>query len=140
MGRQRVLDENGNPYYVKEEKFTWHLGLAVKDWRYVSRVANIDVSEMQAGNVKLYDFMRKAYYKLQSRIRRGDAAGGRQVIYCNRDVLEALDALATNAGAGDNFVRLKDSELEGQEVLTYRGIPIRETDALLNTEARVLSA
>lgn len=140
MGRQRVLDENNNPYYVKEEKFTWHLGLAVKDWRYVSRVANIDVSEMQAGNVKLYDFMRKAYYKLQSRIRRGDAAGGRQVIYCNRDVLEALDALATNAGAGDNFVRLKDSELEGQEVLTYRGIPIRETDALLNTEARVLSA
>lgn len=133
-GQQRVTDENGNAYYAKEEMFTWHVGLAVKDWRYVSRVANIDVSDMGAGTVKLYDFMRKAYYKLQNR----RVAGGKMAIYCNRDVLEALDALATNAGSSDSFVRLKPMEIEGKEVMTYRGIPIRETDALLNTEARVL--
>jgi len=52
--------------------------------------------------------------------------------------MEALDALAHNAGASDNFTRLKPMEIEGKEVLTYRGIPIRETDALLNTEARVV--
>lgn len=133
MGRQRVTDDSGNPYYAKEEKFTWHVGLAVKDWRYVSRVANIDASNMAAGSVALYDFMRKAFYKLQNR----RVAGGKMAIYCNRDVLEALDALATNAGASDSFVRLKPMEIEGKEVMTYRGIPIRETDALLNTEARV---
>lgn len=133
QGRQRVLDGSGNPYYAKEELFRWHIGLAVKDWRYNVRIANIDVSLMQAGSVALYTFMRKAFYKLQSR----RVAGGRQAIYCNRDVLEALDALATNAGASDNFVRLKPMEIEGKEVLTYRGIPIRETDALLNTEALV---
>jgi len=59
-------------------------------------------------------------------------------IYCNRDVLEALDALATNAGASDSFVRLKPMEIEGKEVMAYRGIPIRESDAVLNTEARVV--
>ena len=133
-GEQRVTDDNGNAYYAKEECFTWHVGLAVKDWRYVSRIANIDVSDMQAGSVALYDFMRKAYYQLQNR----RVAGGSLAIYCNRDVLEALDALATNAGASDNFVRLKPMEIEGKEVMTYRGIPIRETDALLNTEARVV--
>ena len=132
-GSQRVLDTDGNPYYAKEELFTWHVGLAVKDWRYVSRIANIDVSLMQAGSVKLYDFMRKAYYKLQSR----RIPGGTMAIYCNRDVLESLDALATNAGTADNFQRLSRAEVEGKEVLTYRGIPIRETDALLNTEALV---
>ena len=129
-----MLDDNGKAYYAKEEKFTWHVGLAVKDWRYVSRIANIDVSDMKAGSVALYDFMRKAYYQLQNR----RVAGGSLAIYCNRDVLEALDALATNAGASDNFVRLKPMEIEGKEVMTYRGIPIRETDALLNTEARVV--
>jgi len=134
MGEQRVLDGSGNPYYAKEEKFTWHVGMAVKDWRYVSRVANIDVSDMAGGTVALYDFMRKAYYKLQNR----RVAGGKMAIYCNRDVLEALDALATNAGATDSFIRLKTIEIEGQEVTTYRGIPIRESDALLNTEARVV--
>jgi len=133
MGEQRVTDGSGNAYYAKEEKFTWHVGLAVKDWRYVSRIANIDVSNMQAGSVALYDFMRKAYYKLWSR----RVAGGKTAIYCNRDVLEALDALATNAGASDNFVRLKPMEVEGKEVMTYRGIPIRETDAIVNTEAVV---
>lgn len=134
MGEQRVTDENGNAYYAKEEKFTWHVGMAVKDWRYVSRVANVDVSDMAAGTVKLYDFMRKAYYKLQNR----RVAGGKMAIYCNRDVLEALDALATNAGSTDSFVRLKPMEIEGKEVMTYRGIPIRESDAILNTEARVV--
>lgn len=133
-GSQRVLDSDGNPYYAKEELFTWHIGLAVKDWRYVSRIANIDVSDMQAGSVKLYDFMRKAYYKLQSR----RIPGGTMAIYCNRDVLESLDALATNAGTADNFQRLSRAEVEGKEVLTYRGIPLRETDALVNTEARVV--
>ena len=133
MGEQRVTDGDGEAYYAKEEKFTWHAGLAVKDWRYVSRIANIDVSDMAAGSVKLYDFMRKAYYKLQTR----RVPGGKLAIYCNRDVLEALDALATNAGASDSFVRLKPMEIEGKEVMTYRGIPIRETDALINTEAQV---
>ncbi len=134
MGDQRVTDDNGNAYYAKEEKFTWHVGMSVKDWRYVSRIANIDVSDMASGTVKLYDFMRKAYYKLQSR----RVAGGKMAIYCNRDVLEALDALATNAGSSDSFVRLKTTEIEGKEVMTYRGIPIRESDAVLNTEARVV--
>jgi hypothetical protein len=133
MGQQRIVDDNGDAYYAMEEKFTWHIGLAVKDWRYVARIANIDVSLMAGGSVALYDFMRKAYYKLQNR----RVAGGNIAIYCNRDVLEALDALATNAGASDTFVRLKVVELEGKEVTTYRGIPIRETDAIINTEAKV---
>ena len=89
---------------------------------------------MEAGSVALYDFMRKAYYKLQNR----RVAGGNIAIYCNRDVLEALDALATNAGASDSFIRLRPMEIEGKEVMTYRGIPIRETDAIINTEAQVV--
>jgi len=133
-GSQRVSDVNGDAYYAKEELFSWNMGLSVRDWRYVARIANIDVSNMQAGNVALYDFMRKAYYRLQTR----RVPGGKAAIYCNRDVLEALDAIASNAGVADNFVRLTRSEIEGEEVLSYRGIPIRETDALINAESRVV--
>ena len=135
MGEQRVTDGSGNAYYAKEELFCWNVGLAVKDWRYVSRIANIDVSDMQAGSVQLYDFMRTAYYRLWNR----RVPGGSLAIYCNRDVMETLDALATNAGASDSFIRLKSgTDIQGNEVMTYRGIPIRESDALLNTEARVV--
>jgi hypothetical protein len=138
MGEQRVLDESNNPYYVKEELFSWHMGMAVKDWRYVTRIANIDTSELAAGNVDLYKFMRQAYWKLQSR--RMDAKTSRIAIYANRDVLEALDGLSTGTGGtGDNsFLRVMPRELEGKEVMTYRTFPLRETDALLNNEARVV--
>lgn len=144
MGRQRVLDGSSNPYYVQEEKFSWHIGMAVKDWRYVTRVANIDVSDMRAGSVDLYKYLRKAYYKhqgrrtgVQSLSNASNTAMGRTAIYCNSDVLEALDALSTNGGSSDNYVRLTPREIQGKEVLTYRGIPIRETDAILNTEAQI---
>lgn len=144
MGRQRVTDLAGNPFYVKEEKFSWHIGLSVQDWRFNARVANIDVSDMAAGSVKLNSLMSKAYYKLQNRRidRNGGALGGvgmkRIAIYMNRDVLAALDAENVNRSAADNFVRLTPKDVEGQEVMTWRGIPIRETDAILNTEARVV--
>lgn len=136
-GEQRVLDENNNPFYVKEELFTWHVGMAVKDWRYVVRIANLDVSDLRAGSVDIYKWMRKAYWKLQSR--RMDGKSSRIAIYANRDVLEALDGLSVGGGSGANtFLQVKPMELEGKEILTYRGMPLRETDALLNTEARVV--
>jgi hypothetical protein len=136
MGEQRVLDGNNNPFYVKEEKFTWHIGLAVKDWRYNARIANIDLSDLLAGTVDIWGFMSDAYYKLQSR---RAPMGGRQVIYMNRTVLAALDKLSTptKATGYSGALQLSRSEFEGREVMTYRGMPIKETDALLNTEALV---
>ena len=88
-GEQRVLDGSQNPYYAKETLFRWHIGLAVKDWRYNARIANIDASDAIGGTVDLWDLMRKAYYRLQSR--RRDAQSSRIAIYMNRDMLEVLD-------------------------------------------------
>jgi hypothetical protein len=132
-GEQRVNDADGNPYFAMEETFTQHCGMAVKDWRYVVRIANIDVSEVEAGNVDLYGLMRKGYYQHEGR----RTKQGKTCIYMNTDMLEALDAIATNAGASDNFVRLKTIEVQGEEVQSYRGLPIRETDSLINTEAAI---
>jgi hypothetical protein len=146
MGRQRVLDASNNPYYVKEELFRWHLGVAVRDWRYNARIANIDVSDLIAGTVDIYKFMRSAVYRLQgiySTAMRGGGGTinanasmeGRTVIYMNRTVLEALDAAGTNSSNG--ALQLRPGELEGRPVQTYRGIPIEVTDAILNTEGVV---
>ncbi len=139
-GEQKEYDENNDVYYVEEEIFRAHTGFTVGDWQRVSRIANIDVSDLKAGSVDLYKFMRQAYYKLKNRrVNKimDQKSPGRIAIYCNTDVLEALDAIGTNSGAGDNFARLRPMELEGKEVMTYRGFPLRETDALLNTEAQV---
>lgn len=142
MGRQRVLDAAGNPFYVKEELIRAHMGFGLGDYRRCARIANIDTTNLAAGTVDLYSFMRKAYYAIHGLRNQNvkvtkDTDPGRTVIYCNVNVLEALDALATDGSSTTNLQRLKWSEVEGKEVLTYRGIPIRETSALLNTETQV---
>jgi hypothetical protein len=147
MGRQRVTDANGDPYFVKEELFRRHVGVAVRDWRYNARIANIDVSDLIAGTTDLYKLMRAAFYKLQgvyaTALRDGSgklnpnaSAEGRTVIYMNRTVMEALDAQQTSASL-NAALRLGTMELEGRVVPTYRGIPIEVTDAILNTETKV---
>ena len=141
MGRQRITDGSGNPYFVKEEKFTQHIGLSVKDWRYNSRIANIDVSNVVAGSVSLHALMRKAYYQLHGRRsykmeREGQMSVGRTAIYMNKTMIEALDAESTSASL-NGALHLGTMELQGEEVRTWRNMPIRETDTILNTETLV---
>lgn len=137
-GEEPKQDENGDTYYVKVATYEWHLGVTVKDWRYNVRIANIDVSEVLAGNVDLWALMREGYYRLKSRRRDGKVS--RIAIYMNSDMLQVLDAQSSDralTNARENTTGLSHASVEGKEVRTYRGIPIRETDALLNTEAAV---
>jgi len=131
-GEQRTLDASSNPYFVKEELFRWHVGLTVRDWRYVARIANVGFSGTgtltTAANI--LDLMRSAYWKIKSH----RVTGGSPAIYANADVLELLDGAATPNSTTTSPVRLTPDNVTGKEMLTYRGIPIRQTDALLNTE------
>ena len=130
---------DGGLYDVHREKFEWDCGLSVRDWRYIVRIANIDVSDMIGGSVDMFALLRKGYWKLKQR----EISNGRAAIYANSDVLEALDAqstptTATSATTSTGNVRYGPMEIGGKEVMGYRNMPIRETDALLNTEARVV--
>lgn len=133
-GEQRVIDDSGDPYFAKEELFRQHAGLTVRDWRNVARVANIDVSDLQAGSTDIYALLRSAFWKIKSH----RVEGGNMAIYCNSDVLEALDADSTpttpTSPARTTSVRLKPTEVDGFEVMSYRGIPVRQVDAILNDE------
>lgn len=132
-GVQTKTNSDGSVLDVYREKFGWDIGLTVRDFRYVARICNIDVSNMKAGSVDVFALLRKAFY----RVHQWQVPNGRPAIYCNKDVMEVLDAESANAGSGDNFVRLRPMEIEGRMVDTYKGIPIRPTDAILNSEAAI---
>lgn len=139
-GEEPVQDTvNGGTYYAKVATYEWHVGAFVKDYRYNARIANIDVSDMLAGTVDVWALLRKAYYRLFMVYGVG-ALGGKTVIYLNRQVLEVLDAQSSDRAllaANPNNTGLKQENVEGRVITTYRGIPIRMTDAILNTEALV---
>jgi hypothetical protein len=138
-GEEPVADANGDKYYAKVTMFEWHIGAFVKDYRYNVRIANIDVSDMLAGTVDLWALLRKAYYRMFQVYGIG-ALGGKSAIYMNRQVLETLDAQSTDRAllaANPNYTALGQTQVEGRIVRTYRDMPIRMTDAILNTEALV---
>lgn len=136
LGEIDADDPDGGKYRAMAEMFDWDLGMTVRDFRYVVRIANIDTSALIAGTVDIYSLMRQGYYRLYQRM----VTGGRAAIYCNRDVLEALDAGSTpTTSTSSSFVRLSPMEVDGREVMAYRGMPVRECDAILNTEAVVPS-
>lgn len=140
-GEQRVLDPNGDPYYAKETLYTWHIGAAVKDFRYNARGANIDMNMANDGATDVWALLRRAYYRLQSR--RQNAKSSRIALYMNKDLLEILDAQSSDRALtknGTNHTHLTTQFVEGAEVKFYRGVPIKETDALLNTEEAVPAA
>lgn len=140
-GEEPVKDANGDTYYAKVAMYEWHIGAFVKDYRYSARIANIDVSELLAGNVDVWALLRKAYYRLFQVYGVG-AKGGRTAIYMNRQVLEVLDAQSSDRAllaANPNNTGLTQATVEGEVVQMYRKIPIRMVDAILNTEAVVPS-
>lgn len=138
MGRQRVLDSDGKPYYVEEDHFEIHLGLCVKDWRGIVRAPNIDVSNLAAGTVDCIGILRSMFYRSKFRAPAGGGGnmiGGRTCIYAPREFIEAYDEDI----ADKSNVQLTIEQAGGSYAAAsaFRGIPIYELDSLITAEALV---
>lgn len=133
LGAQLMEDSNGllNRYYVTEYK--WRVGLCVKDWRHVVRICNIDMSTFDDAGESTFDGPALLQLMIRAIRKRPPTVLGRPVFYMNGDLLTALDLIANF----DNRLSLKVVEVDGQPITSFRGIPIRRCDALINTEAAV---
>ena len=134
-GEQSVRNATtGVTYFAMVDVWDWHVGLAVRDWRYVSRICNIDVSKLGAtGEADLLDLLIGGYHKVRRHMK-----GARFAIYANATICKYLDVQTRNVvaqGAGLNY-----SNVQGEQILNFRGMPIRECDALVDTEAKVSAA
>ncbi len=112
--------------------YKWDCGLTVRDWRYVVRIANIDVSDLtkdaSGSSADLIDLMVQALEQVKS------LTGGRAAFYCNKTVRSFLRRQITNK----SNVHLNMGEVAGKQVLMFDEVPVRRVDAILNTEARVV--
>jgi len=122
-------------------------GLTIRDWRYFGRIANIDVDSLTGSSApNLISLMTALTYKMPTMPRRvtnvqsaTNANGGtplsfgNPVFYVNRTIATALSLQAMNK----TNVLLALQEWDGMPTLTFRGIPIRICDQILNTEAVV---
>ncbi|MDR3554068.1 MAG: hypothetical protein P4L55_04885 [Syntrophobacteraceae bacterium] len=147
MGKTPVYDTNNNPYYAWRTHYKWDAGLCVKDWRFAVRICNIDVTSLAGATPpNLINLMVRAIHRLpiqparagnvQSSGQPGEPqlSMGQAGFYCNRAISTWLDIQALNK----SNTLLRIDEFAAKPVTTFRGIPIRTCDALLNTESRVV--
>jgi hypothetical protein len=138
LGEESVQDSNGGWYQALRTLYQWDNGLVVKDWRYAVRICNINTTNLvtESSAADVLKLMIKAIARIPS------IKMGRPVFYMNRTVKEMLEiqTLGKNtSGSGViNNVILDDLGKLSQVMSTFRGIPIRQVDTLLNTEARVV--
>jgi hypothetical protein len=123
------VDGNGGRMEGYRTHYRWDAGLVVRDWRYFVRIANIDISELGtiANTKNLVNWMVQATERIPS------FGKGRAVFYMNRTLREKL-RLGILERVSSN---LTWETVEGKRVMVFDDIPVRRTDALINTETRV---
>lgn len=130
LGEQTLYDGNGGQYQGYRTHYKWDNGLCLRDWRYVVRIANIDVSNLVTGTTAadICKLMIKALHRIPN------MGMGRPVYYMNRTLNEYLDIQSLEKTS----LGISVKETEGVWWNTFRNVPIRQCDALLETESRVV--
>jgi hypothetical protein len=131
LGQDTVQDANGDDYQALRTHYQWKNGLVVKDWRYVVRICNIDVSDLtkdaSGSSADLVDLMTQAVELVE------DTTAGRPAFYVSRRISSFLRRQINNA----NNVRFGLEEVAGKKVTTFDGIPVRKVEQILETEATI---
>lgn len=129
-GQVTLEDAAGGKYEGYRTHYKWDCGLTLRDWRYVVRIANIDVSDLTATaatGANLMDLMIQALEIVPN------LSMGKPVFYCNRTVKSFLRRQMLNK----SNVHLNMSEVAGKHVMGFDGVPVKKCDAILSNEAAV---
>lgn len=133
LGKYMTTDSSGNKFQVFGDKYNWRCGLAVRDWRAVVRICNIDTTKLtkrkgETGWVDLQALTIAAKNMMPPQMR------SKAIWYCNQDVLTALEMQSIDYGT----VHLTYGQFfDSRSVPALHGRPIRQCDVLLSTEAVV---
>lgn len=134
-GQQTVQDTEGGTRGRMEAYIThyrWDVGLTVRDWRYVVRIANIDRSLLTpdastGANIPNLMFQAESYIP--------NLSAARFAYYMDRDIRTTAQQQYAN---GTSSSTLEWQDVGGRKtMMNGAGIPMRRCDALSSDEAQV---
>lgn len=121
----------GNRMRAYQDHWQWKCGIAVKDWRYAVRIGSIDISNLvsKSSAADLVELMIKAIHRLPT------MKLGKPAFYMNRSCFEMLDIQRRDDVISGGGLIYKD--VDGIIVPTFRGIPVKICDALVENETAI---
>lgn len=136
-------DGNGGQFRAFVDRYQWKCGLAIKNWNYAVRIANIDVSDLIGATGTQASTAATQLIKLMARARSRipDRTGVKVAFYMNRTVqsilqVQALDKSNAALGIEDALLQFGDLSIKTKQ-LSFLGDPIRICDALVLNETVV---
>lgn len=139
-GQVTIEDVDGNNGRMEAYRthYRWDVGLTLRDWRYVVRIANIDKSDLSsvfnngtfATGANLVDLMFQAMRLVPN------LSAGRPVFYMSRDIATWV---ARQKAAMGLQSYTKEETVGGAQRFTetFHGVPMRRVDALATDENQV---
>jgi len=124
------VDGNNGRMQAYRSHYRWDVGLSVRDWRYVVRIANIDRSALTynaATGARLNDLMHQAVTQLPASL-------GRCVWYMDRSMLSMLQRQTSSAVSSSTLTM---DNVGGTMQTSWGGYPVRRVDALKVNEATI---
>lgn len=133
LGVIDAFDEDNKRFRAYADWFQWKFGLAVENWRYVVRIANIDVSNLvnESSAANLIKLMSKTIDRIPSR-------SASYNFYCNSTVTSMLRIQGLNNSTPAVEVQKALDQFGRMGSISFLGIPVKRVDQMLNTEERVV--
>lgn len=133
LGEEAVSDGNGGFYQALRTLFQWDSGLVVRDWRYVVRIANIDVSDWLGVTGTQAPTAATNAVKMMSRAldRIPNFSLGRAAFYMNRSLYSGLRLQALERS--QNVLTIDKALTQfgtSANWLSFQGVPLRKVDAM----------
>lgn len=140
LGLDDAFDSSNDRFRAYMDLYKWKGGLTVKDWRYVVRIPNIDVSDLAGLTGTQAITASTSIIKLMSRAidRLPMLSGISPAFYANRTVLSHLRMIGLEKSNAAVTVEPAINQF-GENIFTtkFLGIPVRLNDAITESEAVV---
>lgn len=132
LGEVTERDANNKKFQAMQTHYKWDVGLAVRNWQFIVRIPNIDVSDLTkdaSAGADIINLMMRATELMPE-----DMEGVRPIFYCNRTIRSFLRQQMQQF----KNTNLTFDTVEGHRVLAFDEFVVRRTDAILNSEALVV--
>lgn len=132
-GMMPRTNPDGTEQVVYRTEYSWHIGCALEDWRFVSRGANIDRAALTTQSAAAPDLFTKFINMINVIF---DINMCRPSFYINRTTRMMLDIQARNDVLSGG--QLKYDVVDGKRMEFFQNIPITLMDQLTQTEPRIV--
>lgn len=131
MGKRLVTADDGSgDYEAYVDKYKWDVGLCVRDWRSVGRIANIDVSNLEAES-SAADLI-KLMLRLEERVMHYGGLGAARFSWVMHPRVRTMLRIQMLNKVGNSTLSMEN--IAGRRVMAFNGTPIRVSRKLRLTE------